>query len=403
MDLTSNITGFEVTFELNCLLLRNNKLIPSELVRKNLIFVARTKNPSKQPCQSVSLFPEVWQSILAMRSTHETFVVSFQLSLAKFTVDLSNVKDVVVIFKNDQSLEALQACDPQAISHVKQYVRRKLASEIKSIADFSIHITSPATILQNLPPLESTSKLEDIYHSRSIDLSPNQLVDASLTDIDLSCCLEKQLIFADDTDFDASDDELRILPSDDSAKGTVHEDDELDRLYSSDSLPCMDLASVLDLDIQGGIKNNVNGKSLDAISSEQLEAGFDECMETFNSRNTQFDDEIDELIAELESSPIRPPTAPHASSSEHGTLSKQPSLLYIDRDEKHGLDYAYRNKSPEIPKFIREDKKFKFIKVGKVQKFVNMFEEQKDIKPSSDGVSRGGSRVGTRPASPTTQ
>lgn len=416
VNLAASLQSFEITLELNGLLLRNSKLTPSDLVRKNLIYVARTKVPLKHPFRSITQFPEVWQSILAMRTAHETFVVSFSLSIATFTIDMANNNDITLLFVEDASFEALHDCDPLIIVYVENYVRRKLISELNKLADFTVHITNPATILQNLPPVENTSDLEDVYSS--INLDPNQLVDVSLSDIDISYRIEKQLIFSDDTDFDASDDELRILPSDDSAKGTLHEDDELERLFSSDSLPCIDLSTILDLDPQQNssrsvldLINNIDINELDSQTPEpeRLAAPFLEVPKspmatTVSENQDNSEDELDEVVGDLDLSPVRPQRPVFSSMScDNVSLPKKPSLSFVDHDEKHGLEYAFRNLSPEIPKYIKEDKKFKFIKIGKVQKFVNMFEEHKDEPKEVEGSrsgSRVGSRVGTRPASP---
>lgn len=425
VNLAHSMNDFEITLELNGLLLRNSRLTPSELVRKNLIFVARTGVSNEQHYGSVAQFPEVWRSILAMRTSHETFVVSFRLAIAEFSINLAQDNEITLRFRRDSSLEALQDCDPLVLPYVEGYVRIKVKSELKKLADFSVHITSPATILQNLPPVENTSGLEDVYSSCSINLDPNQLIDASLTDIDMSLRLEKQLIFADDTDCDASDEELRILHSDDSAKGTVHEDDELYYSFSNDCLPRMNLGSILGQEIQDGgssssvlsIIESIDINKLDSLSPqsepepepERLAATFGGCAKYKSlliSQIDQFDDEFDQIVADLESSPLKPPKAGFTGfPGERRSVSKKPSLSYIDHDEKHGLEYAFRNKSPEIPKYIKEDKKFKFIKIGKVQKFVNMFEEQKVLEPVLDTkfgllVNRTESRMETRLASP---
>lgn len=421
VNLAASVQSFEITLELNGLLLRNSNLTPSELIRKNHIFVARTKVPLAHPFRSVTQFPEVWQSILAMRTAHETFVVNFSLNIASFTIDMANNNEIALVFEEDASFEALHNCDPLVILYVKTYVRKKLISELNKLKDFTVHITNPATILQTLPPVENTSDLEDVYSS--INLDPNQLVDVSLSDIDVSYRIEKQLIFSEDTDFDASDEELRILPSDDSAKGTLHEDDELDRLFSRDSLPCIDLAAILELDTQESdsrsvinLMNNLDIGELDSQTPEpeKLAAPFQELSkvslaDSCDGFQEKSEDELDEVVGELDLSPVRPQRPVFSSQSEmHASLPKKPSLSFVDHDEKHGLEYAFRNLSPEIPKYIKEDKKFKFIKIGKVQKFVNMFEEHKDEPKEAGGSmtgsragSRVGSRVGTRPASPT--
>lgn len=421
VDLGAKIRSFEITLELNGLLLRNSKLMPSELVRKNLIFVARTKTLPTQQCGSVSQFPEVWRSILSQRNAPEMFVVSFCLSIADFTVNLANTRDISLSFYEDSNFDALQSCDSHLSHFIEDYVRKTLISELKKLDDFSIHITSPATILQNLPPIETISGLEDVYSSCSV-VDPDQLVDASLTDIDISSRREKQLIFADDQDFDPSDDELRILPSDDSAKGTAHEDDDLDRLFSNDSLPRMKLEAILDLDIQEDASTMLEFLSTEPADKftsknptpETLGPGFDDQPQTRRKPdstghdNNSENDKI-EVPQDFISSPIKP-LRPVFGSVDivHNPLPKKPSLSFIDHDEEHGLEYAFRNRSPEIPKFIKDDKKFKFIKIGKVQKFVNMFEERRDTDQSearpgrtnSRANSRVNSRVGTRPASP---
>ena len=36
-------------------------------------------------------------------------------------------------------------------------------------------------------------------------------------------------------------------------------------------------------------------------------------------------------------------------------------------DDRFGLDYAFNSNGNNVPSFIKDNKKFKFIKVGKVQ------------------------------------
>lgn len=66
-------------------------------------------------------------------------------------------------------------------------------------------------------------------------------------------------------------------------------------------------------------------------------------------------------------SPTKRRSRPHLSSSH--------SVSLINTDDKLGLKYAY-NSDSAVPSYIKQNKKFKFIKVGKVQKFVHLFEEQ---------------------------
>ncbi|KAI5955709.1 CTA9 [Candida jiufengensis] len=56
-------------------------------------------------------------------------------------------------------------------------------------------------------------------------------------------------------------------------------------------------------------------------------------------------------------------------------MSSSHSVSMINTDEKYGLEYAYNSDSSVVPTYIKQNKKFKFIKVGKVQKFVDLFED----------------------------
>ncbi|RCK60976.1 hypothetical protein Cantr_08625 [Candida viswanathii] len=83
------------------------------------------------------------------------------------------------------------------------------------------------------------------------------------------------------------------------------------------------------------------------------------------------------------------------------SLSRMSSLSMIG-DDRFGLDYAFNSDSSNVPSFIKDNKKFKFIKVGKVQKFVNLFEEQQQKEqdgltsaPPSSRASRKSSRAGS--------
>lgn len=85
-----------------------------------------------------------------------------------------------------------------------------------------------------------------------------------------------------------------------------------------------------------------------------------------------------------------------AQTTSQSPTGKKTSIALITTEDNFGLEYAFRDQSTEVPSFIKQDKKFKFIKIGKVQKFVHMFEEQTEVEPKSNL----GSRNSTRPASP---
>ncbi|CAK9438783.1 uncharacterized protein LODBEIA_P30070 [Lodderomyces beijingensis] len=90
--------------------------------------------------------------------------------------------------------------------------------------------------------------------------------------------------------------------------------------------------------------------------------------------------------------------SPTKSRKTISQMSSAHSLSLIDKDEKFGLEYAFN--ASDVPSFIKQDKKFKFIKVGKVQKFVDLFEKKQETEEDSRASSANGSRVNTRPGSP---
>lgn len=105
----------------------------------------------------------------------------------------------------------------------------------------------------------------------------------------------------------------------------------------------------------------------------------------------------DETIAFLRKPPFLSPTKTRKSISR---MSSAHSVSLINDDDEYGLEYAYNANGENVPSYIKQNKKFKFIKVGKVQKFVNLFEEQnqKLASDNSNPASRNTSRVSSRPS-----
>jgi hypothetical protein len=52
------------------------------------------------------------------------------------------------------------------------------------------------------------------------------------------------------------------------------------------------------------------------------------------------------------------------------------------------IDLKYAMNDTDVPSYIKENKKFKFIKVGKVQKFVHLFEEKSEHSSRSTSPTR---------------
>lgn len=258
VDLAAEIRSFEVMVELNVLLLRDPRLQPLQLVREGLVFVAKRKRPKRHLRLDETAFDNAWKPVLRVSRDDEVFVAAATLRILKFVVDLGDADGMQLEFVPHPLI------DPALAGHIATYTKRRLVEELRN-SDVTADIASSSTILQELPVNESGTLLHILGKG-----------DASL-------------LFDDHVDFDAFDNELRLLQLDDS-----------------------------------------------------------KCTE----------DEGTPLVA---SSPKTP------------QMSKKPSFALVSSDDHSDLPYAFRSET--VPRFIKDDKKFKFIKVGKVQKFVNLFEQ----------------------------
>lgn len=464
VDLAKYIETFDITLELNALLLRNNNITPSQLVQNNAIFVAKNKAPcsSNGMKNSISLFPEVWQSILSVQKANETFVVNFCLILDQFSVDLANVTDIRLTFHANDTFAQLLLSDIALTDHLKTYIRQKLLLELKSNSEISLHIADSSTILQDLPPNESISQFKSLY-GNPLRLALD-FANSSLDSCETSCIIEKQLVFYDDDDFDTSGDEIKILHSDESGKCHSNEDEDLeaespDVVYQSTpqqlnisalsmSTPTdglgLDTNEAFDSGIQHLLASpftestNKKIKTLAVLepteplnfehtysqpqtssipqtppresrkfekTPENPKSGVEYPIQDSNPSFEDFCRDIPMHATETQDHVSSPLFSPHKKDQHYSLLrlgdtpllKKKPSISFIEHDDSHGLKYAFLDSSASVPEYIKENKKFKFIKVGKVQKFVNMFEEHKESSSSSL------SRVGTRPGSPATK
>ncbi|KAM9914554.1 hypothetical protein OXX69_000518 [Metschnikowia pulcherrima] len=469
VDLAKYIESFDVTLELNALLLRNKCIIPSELIQANHIYVAKAPSPGFDHgvVRSISRFPEVWKSILSIQKSNETFVVKFRLDLDKFSVDLADVSDISLHFHANDRFAPLLSADLNLTDHLKTYICQKLIQELKSNSDISLLITDSSTILQDSPPNEHIAQFKSVLDSSQRNAL--EFANTSLDDSEMSFAIEKQLVFYDPEDYDNSDGEIKILHSDESGKCHSNEDEESegeqnilsvmqDQKQTPNSQELTDFwetgvssmsglfpppvfhvigrseerhlakpipVSALDYEsprgslspvrngnVTGPVVDNtkindessVNSKSEPPIS--MFSDNGEDSKNLVEDQNLSFDDFCRDMsiqTTECEDTISSPMTSPRKKdnqvydSENQGTapsLKKKASHTLIDHDDGLGLKFAFRDQSASVPEYIKENKKFKFIKVGKVQKFVNMFEEHKE--PSSTASSR----VGTRPGSP---
>lgn len=415
VDLASDIGELDIILELNTLLLRNRYLLPTDLVKRNLIFVAKRKSYKHTPKPFMG-FKGIWKSIFEMSSPSEIFVVTLKVSLRRLVVDLANVNHIVIVLHHEELYDPILR-DIDLLKAIKTYIHEKLLIELKNNSTITSDISDTNTILQDLPVNDSLPLMKDL-HNQTEELD-NSLADITLDSQTSMPFLDKQLVYDDFAELNTSDEDIKVLFSDDSGRCTVDDEDEIQ--YSDKS--------------KSNVLSPVLGGRLPALieSTESKESSF--CLNDTSSQDNlhEYSAPKTALVEPQPRTPTRRLTvlrSPHGSRIESDYLSPrsvsvptelsprqaesapslmkrtsmstlQPSLkkksstssfTMVSSDENHGLEYAFRDKSPTVPTYIKRDKKFKFIKVGKVQKFVNLFEEQ---MPGSESSTRNNSRPGS--------
>lgn len=481
VDLALKIGTLEVVIELNALLQRNCQLTPFEMVRRNLVFVAKSKASSHSGTGSNSGiehpngFTGVWKSVFSMKLPLEVFVASFQLTLKTLKIDLANPAKFEIQFRNDEFCSLLMLCDATIAADIESYIHLRLLAELRSNTDISLDITNSSTILQELPVNEVSTQIRVVQSDGISTLEDANVIDTTLDSIETSALIQKQLVF-DEEDYDPSGDEIKVLYSDDSGKCTANEDEDENTPRNEGHI------SLEEVDLNGAMKSpempELAKETQESSEIAELQApitiklknekrlpeindGFVSDIQNLRHNEKQRADQqlrkdasniqqalqtpsqdiahsticgpISELSFEVEeiniddytpepadeglepctpsksapvdlneSSPLdffSPPPAHEDSalssprrpgqfvlrqqSTPEFQIRKKLSYAMISSDDNLGLEFAFRDNSETVPSFIKEDKKFKFIKVGKVQKFVHLFEEQKDTSRSS--------------------
>lgn len=434
VDLASKISNFEVIFELNSLWSRSSgsALTPSDLVRQNLVYIAHRRNHNKLKTR-VNPSGLFFEQALGMLLEHETFVLKLRLPLESLTVDLATVSNIGVTFK-ESLLDQILLDSADVKGRLARYITLKLQAEILNTADITDDITNTSTILQDLPQNESNILIK-VLDTKSDDgwASVATLDDEMLFQI-------KQIAFDDDfEEYHCSDDEARLLQSDESGKftGDDDDDDEEEKLWAHEKavhsvlLPAPTLRGSDSFPSTSSVERSMSREDF-AESAENLrhndrerieeelesdyeittpdlirQTSLEHCTPCKSApvltNKAPFNDAIPELGEEpfMTFTPDEPYVSPRKQRLSRLTkqtstpdihVRKTPLFAAISSEDRtDGLDYAFR--SSDVPTYIKQDKKFKFIKVGKVQKFVNMFEDQNENETplSSSHASRCGS------------
>ncbi|ODV77616.1 uncharacterized protein CANTADRAFT_8059 [Suhomyces tanzawaensis NRRL Y-17324] len=402
---------FNVNVELNSLLVRNKDLKPTDLIKENLICLARsnTKRMSKNIEKMIFSQPKYSIQSYALISD-EIFIVNLTLKLLEFIMD-ENVNQIAIDFLKDENYGLLLLCDEQMIDQIERYIRVRFVNELNK------HISEPIVIgeIELKMPHQKTLQKEHVespdeqqtnQHTNVSEMEttviehllpvPDQISvsDSTLDGLEDLTVRDKSFVYEDEAS-NSSFEELLILRSNDTTRSNSNDEDEYGEAQANKSKNSQENSR-----IEGFIKNMDNLRH-----NEEKYIKLDDLLETECGLDLKDDEHVGTLEPPIELklvisslSPQKTVTANLSTSSfvsptKKKSISRMSSASFSminHHEDTYGLEYAFKNKSPLVPTYIKEDKKFKFIKVGKVQKFVNLFEEKLGDKPEN----------GSRPPTP---
>lgn len=405
---------FNINIELNALLARNKDLRPSDLIKENMVTLAKTNDRHSTGLKNLLMVNhEEGQFRIKPYQVraNEVFIVSLTLKLLDFVICINDDKhDLIIDFLKDENYGMLLLSDEQLIDQIENYVKITLLREL------------------DIQKLEGKKEIVD-----TVNINHDNYMD-DVTEVPMSIhriAVNNDKSFTFDDDYESSFEELLLLRSNDT-RSTANDgnDDyetetillEHDSILENDDDSATQIGqSVLKTSTQiNTIKeeehedtfiddiNNLRhneycvtiGKFKDSITpdaiqhtlpaSPKAQVGPKHNMTLLKSPvqlSEQLLDSPKSLTRQLSSASMSPK---HKSVSRRTSTASFSMVNYEDINPD--LEYAFRDKSSTVPSFIKQDKKFKFIKVGKVQKFVSLFEEKLDLASNS--------APSTRPTSP---
>lgn len=446
IDFTNETIQLTVNVELNTLLLRNSGIKPSDLMKENLIFLAKSKTSSPTPkpfgpltFQYPSNLPPNLHRIYKLAS-EEVFIVSLTLKLIDFIINLDNLNDHRIDFLKDENYGLLVLCDLQLVDQLEAYITGRFVIELTEHlqqVSGSVHsdkLGGTGVEEDIKPKVKEISQDGGFLHDRiqednpvDIEISPkgshtkstsikpifdreisledlkltdrtentltsfvNMKKDSSQTSLGAEASFSKSYVFDNGDEYDSSLEELVLLRSNETSRSAGDNDDLFEERVRRPSQYKKRQETFI------GDMNN--------LRHNEEEITIDDIQDPADTSSNTLDDDILETDQQFTlGSPVAlqrtssPATSPMKSLSRKLStlLSRKPSASFAMinfEDSNDDLEFAFKATSPLVPSYIKKDKKFKFIKVGKVQKFVNLFEEKVD--------SANPSRNSTRPPSP---
>lgn len=412
LDLAESTTiQFNINVQLNILLNRSTRIRPSSLIKDNLIFLAKSNDQTSINTLLVSdskltINPKTFVN-------DEVFVVTLTLKALNFLVHPDDTPSVTIDFLKDENYGILSLCDDQFIIQIENYIANTFTDNIQ--LQYLPHDDVLARDISTETTLEMSD--QDITNEYSIDdilFLHDQDDDDAVTligkqipqkpNLNLSNLLMKNPLLKQDKKDDSFMDNLTNLRHNDNEEVVKPE-----VLYNHPILePEHDHESDHFIDIDDHIQSPRRTLPKESIQSPELKSP--ESHNYIESAPKLPNIKLKPSNSNLPE-PLSPPPAPVFLQDDKLPISRKLSHNIIppkpQKKSSFTIDlHEFENFDPTAS-YYKGDKKFKFIKVGKVQKFVNLFEERvkeetesNTPKINSRNNSRVNSRVGTRLSSP---
>ncbi|CCE85206.1 Piso0_004788 [Millerozyma farinosa CBS 7064] len=372
---------FTVNVELNVLLRRNRQIRPSDLMKDNLIYLAtiNDQESANNYASSISAIASRRNVCLQQKiKLNELFIVSIVLKVLSFVVLKDEKIEISIKFAKDENYGILLLSDEQLIQEISNFASGILKEHLQN-ADEDNMKTHARTRTDDIQ-----SKFAPTFDHKG---------GYSVSDDDYNSSLEELLILKSNDSRTSSHDPSYDTEVEISKNGHINEDSSIFTIKEDKSNP----DSVSNLpnvpkESKNGFLDNLNNLRHNDTTPSYVHT--DEAQE-HNKRNLIPEDvptspsvDIDDVMSDVLQSPVKSVKHQSTCSSPSKQMSlstKSSNYSLVNYEDYHPeLKYAFQSKPSSVPHYLKEDKKYKFIKVGKVQKYVHLFEEkqfEEDPKP----------------------
>ena len=327
--------SISIDLELNSLLLRCPHLKPSDLMKHNLVCSVNSHRPVNKL---------VYLGDFPVPVSNQMFVLSMRLDIDDFHIKQDKV---FIQFRSTSMYNMLAGSEDRLIDQIENYIIAKFRSNI----DRGKLITKSS---RNFNPAPISAGTNDISDSTLDDSG----IDHTFSDSETSSLDELRLTESTNTVRDEYE-QIGKLPSGKFADEFIQNEDNLRHNEVH-----VDLSNIEEVDC------NLEDDHFDEDGSlpQQEHHQFEQLLHL---------DQGEDSASESGTALKHPQPISFESPSKKVTKkSSSMSVSMINDDDLIDLKYAMND--TDVPSYIKENKKFKFIKVGKVQKFVNLFEEKSE-------------------------